>query len=129
MYGFDSVPSSLINDNPDPSSAKTTRLGAAPCNLDQSVGADGKATQAMVVNPTANATEPTRVLKMLRSHKAAKIDARPITIFRVTAVPNWFNTVKPVTQAPAIQPTMLATCSAPTRLPILSMSCSSAFCS
>src|ERR1700751_57398 len=91
MYGFDSVPSSLINDTPDPSSAKTTRLGAAPCNLDQSVGADGKAAQAMVINASANATEPARALKMLRSHKAAKIDAKPITIFRVTAVPNWFN--------------------------------------
>src|SRR5213082_271525 len=96
MYGFDSLPSSLINDTPDPSSAKTTRLGAAPCNLDQSVGADGKATQAMVINASANATEPTRVLKMLRSHKAAKIDARPITIFRVTDVPNAFSKVKPI---------------------------------
>ena len=123
MYGFDSVPSSLINDTPDPSSAKTTRLGAAPCNLDQSVGADGKATQAMVINASANATEPMRVLKMLRSHKAAKMDARPITIFRVTAVPNSFSKVKPVREAPAIQPRMLATCSAPTRLPIVRMSC------
>src|SRR5260370_14163458 len=101
MYGFDSVPSSLINDNPDPSSAKTTRLGATPCNLDQSVSADGNATQTTAINASANATEPTRVLKMLRSHKAAKIDARPITIFRVTAVPNWFNKVKPVKDAPA----------------------------
>src|SRR5438132_1123516 len=75
MYGFDSVPSSLINDTPDPSSAKTTRLGAAPCNLDQSVGADGKATQAMVINASANATEPMRVLKMLRSHKAIESEA------------------------------------------------------
>src|SRR5947207_13449774 len=109
MYGFDSVPSSLINDTPDPSSAKTTRPGAAPCNLDQSVGADGKATQAMVINASANATEPTRVLKMLRSHKAAKTDARPITIIRVTAVPNSCSKVKPASEAPAIQPGMLAT--------------------
>src|SRR4030081_796612 len=122
MYGFDSVPSSLIKDTPDPSSAKTTRLGAAPCNLDQSVGADGKATQAMTIDASANATEPTRFLKMLRSHRPAKIDARPITIFRVTAVPNWFNKVKPVSDAPAIQPRMLATCRAPTRHPILWMS-------
>src|SRR5437763_17217435 len=100
MYGFDSVPSSLINDTPDPSSAKTTRLGAAPCNLDQSVGADGKATQAMVINANANATVRTRALKMLRSHKAEKIDARPITMFRVTAVPNWFNIEKTVREAP-----------------------------
>src|SRR2546423_1628798 len=96
MYGFDSVPSSLIRDNPDPSSAKTTRLGGAPCNLDQSVCADGKATQATVINASANPIEPTRVLKMSRSHRAAKIDAKPITIFRVGAVPNWFNKVKPV---------------------------------
>src|ERR1700736_6896785 len=95
MYGFDSVPSSLINDNPDPSSAKTTRLGAAPCNRDQSVCADGKATQAMAINASANAAGPTRVLSATRTHKAAKIDARPITIFRVTAVPNRFNKVKP----------------------------------
>src|SRR5258708_24893164 len=95
MYGFDSVPSSLIKDNPDPSAAKTTRLGAAPCNLDQSVGADGKATQAMVINTSANATEPTRASKMLRIHKAAKIDASPITIFRFTAVPNCFTKLHP----------------------------------
>ena len=123
MYGFDSVPSSLINDTPDPSSAKTTRLGATPCNLDQSVCADGNATKAMAIKASANATEPMRILKMLRSQRAAKIDARPITIFKVTAVPNWFNKAKPVSDAPAMQPRIFATCSAPTRRPILSMSC------
>src|SRR6476646_7729942 len=101
MYGFDSVPSSLINDTPEPSSAKTTRLGVAPCNLDQSVCADGKASQTTAMNVSANATEPTRVLKILPSHRAAKIEARHKTIFKVTAVPNWLSNVKPVNAAPA----------------------------
>src|SRR5580700_8892474 len=95
MYGFDSVPSSLIKDKPDPSSAKTTRVGAAPCNLDHSFCADGKARDATTTKANANATEPTRVLKMSRTHRAAKIDARPITTFRVTAVPNSFSRIKP----------------------------------
>src|SRR5436853_6625911 len=123
MYGLDSVPSSLINETPEPSSAKTTRLGVAPCNLAQSVCADGKASQTIAINANANATEATRVLKTLRSHRAEKIDARQRTIFNDTGVPNWLSNVKPVSDAPAMQPGMLATCSAPTRRPIFSMSC------